>query len=126
MRDALIHSRLPNRLRDFGVYVLVSVVCVGSIIVAAMEGVPERKFMPWFGFALFTLFLFGQFILKSRRLWKKKSFWLATGLFFLVHVITFTKVVHAGWEIPGGEWVLLVLVEMAILIIFRRLAFRGN
>jgi len=38
MRDALTHSRLPNRLRDFGVYVLVSVVCVGSIIVAAMEG----------------------------------------------------------------------------------------
>lgn len=121
MRDALVHSRSRNRLRDFGVYVLVGVVCVGSIIVAATEGIPEQKFMPWFAFALFTLFIFGQFILKSKRVWKKQSFWLVTGLFFLVHVLTFTKLVHACLQIRGAEWVLLVLAEMAILIIFRRL-----
>jgi hypothetical protein len=116
----MVNSRSPNRLRDFGIYALVSVICVGSIIVAATEGVPEQKFMPWFGFALFTSFLFGQFILKSRRVWEKKSFWLVTGFFLLVHVITFTKLLHAGREVSGGGWLLSVVVEMAVLIIFRK------
>ncbi|MDQ2926514.1 MAG: hypothetical protein M3R43_13310, partial [Acidobacteriota bacterium] len=101
-------------------YVLVSVICIGTIITAAMEGISEQKFMPWFGFAVFTLFLFGQFILKSRRMWERKSFWLVTGLFFLGHMITFTKLLHAGRQVSGGEWMLLVLIEMAVLIIFRR------
>jgi hypothetical protein len=119
MRGVMNNSR-PKRLKDFSIYILVSVICVASIIAAAVEGVPEQKFMPWFGFALFTSFLFGQFILKSRRVWEKKSFWLVTGLFLLMHVVTFTKLLHAGREVSGGEWLLLVVIEMAVLIIFRK------
>jgi hypothetical protein len=102
------------------VYLLVSVICVGSIIIAATQGVPEHKFMPWFGFVLFTLFLFGQFILKSKRVWAKKSFWLSTGLFFAVHLTMFIWLMHRGQQVSGGEWLFLVVFEMAVLIIFRK------
>jgi hypothetical protein len=123
MRDALVKPRPSKRLRDLGVYVLVSVICVGSIILAATEGVPEQKFLPWFGFVLFTLFLFGQFILKSKRVWEKKSFWLVTGLFFVVHVVTFIRLLHSGHQVSGGEWLLAVVVEMTVLIVFRKTVY---
>lgn len=125
MRETLINSRSRKRLRDFSVYIFVSMIFAGSLITAAMEGIPEQKFMPWFGFALFTLFLFGQFILKSRRVWERRSFWLVTGLFLVAHVIAFMKFLHAGRQISGGEWLLLVVVEMAVLVIFRRSAYRA-
>ena len=120
MRETVINSHPPKRLRDFGIYFFVSMIGVGILITAAMEGVPEQKFMPWFGFSLFTLFLFGQFILKSRRVWERRSFWLVTGLFLVAHAITFAKLLYAGRQISGVEWILLVVVEMAVLIIFRR------
>jgi len=124
MREIPVNSRPPKRLRDFSVYVLISIICIGSLITAAVEGVPEQTFMPWFGFALFTLFLFGQYILKSRRVWERRSFWFVTGLFLMAHVIAFTKLLHAGRQISGGEWLLSVVAEMAVLIIVRRLVYK--
>lgn len=120
MRDAMVTSRPSKRLRDLGVYLLVSMICVASIIIVATEGVPEQKFLQWFGFALFTLFLFGQFILKSKRVWDKKSFWLSTGLFFAVHLTMFLWLMHKGQQVSGGEWLFSIVFEMGVLIIFRK------
>ena len=124
MREIPVNSRPPKRLRDFSIYILVGIICIGSLVTAAIEGVSEQKFMSWFGFAFFTLLLFGQFILKSKRVWERRSFWLVTVFFLLVHVTTFTKLLHAGRQISGGEWLLLVVVEMAVLIMFRRSVYK--
>lgn len=124
-RKVSVKSGQSKRLRDFSIYMLISIICIGSILVAAVEGVPERKFASWFGFVLFTVFLFGQFISSSRRERNRRSFWLVTGLFFLAHVTTFTELIHTGGQITVGEWFLVVMIEMAVLILVRRLAFQN-
>ena len=104
---------------------LISSICIGSILVAAVEGVPERKFASWFGFLLFTIFLFGQFISSSRRGRNRRSFWLVTGLFFVAHVIAFTELIQTGWQITVGYWLLVVMIEMAVLIVVRGVLFQN-
>jgi hypothetical protein len=120
MKGTLLDPRNPARWRDLGVYILVTLIFVSVIVVAAMKRVPEQKFFAWLEFVCLTLFLFGQFILKSKRVWKRRSFWFVTGTFFLVHVITLAKVLHAGRQISGGAWLLLVIAEMAVLMVFRK------
>ncbi len=113
-----------GRLKDFAAYVLISLIFLGSVIIAAVKGVPDQVFKPWFGFTLFTLFLFGQFVFRSRRLWKRRSFWLFLGAFFIAHVLTVVKLMHTVQNISGQWFVLLTLVEMIILLLLRRLLFK--
>ncbi len=109
------------RLRDFIWYVTISVVIVLAVVVAAICGLPEAEIMKWFGFVVFTLFLFGQFILSSREQWKRRAFWVITTTCFFIHTFAITSALLAGWQVAGFTWLMLVLAEAAFLILLRRL-----
>jgi hypothetical protein len=55
--------------------VVISMAVISIALCALVLDVLWNSFMHWFGFAGFTLFLFGQFVTKSRWAWRKRSFW---------------------------------------------------
>jgi hypothetical protein len=113
------HAR--TRLHDLVWYVVISIVIILPVVVAAIYDLPEEQIMKWFGFVVFTMYLFGQFILKSRDQWKTRAFWVITGSCFLIHTTVITRALLTGWQVTGFTWLMLILAEAAFLILLRRL-----
>ncbi len=112
-----------HRVRDFISYIFISFAAVMAVIVAALRGVPQSQIMYWVWMVLFTAAVFWQFVLKSKNLWKKKSFWIVCTLGFAIHLLVCTLLFHSGRQISGMQWVLLALVEVFILVIVRNRMF---
>src|ERR1700745_672495 len=114
-----------NRLRDYGLYALISLGIIAGVVAAAELKVPRNTFERWFGGAMFSAFLFGQFLENSRQLWKKRLFWVCTGVRLLAHCVVLRALFLRG-TLPrsSGSWVLLVCVEGFILICFRAMLRR--
>jgi hypothetical protein len=115
-----------NRLRDFGLYVVISMAVISIALCALELDVPWNSFMHWFGFAGFTLFLFGQFVIKSRWAWRKRSFWIWMSVFLIAHSFIFARLILNGKEIPVYMWIIIVVVEMAIFMLFRTSLYRRD
>ena len=115
-----------NPFRDLGIYVLISVAVISVAFGALVSDVPWNSFMRWFGFAGFSLFLFGQFVLKSRWAWRKRSFWIWMSVFLIAHSFIFTRLILAEREISVLVWVTIVVGEMAIFMLFRKLMYRQD
>ena len=115
-----------NRFRDLGLYVLISMAVISVAFGALVLDVPWNTFMRWFGFAGFTLFLFGQFVLKSRWAWRKRSFWIWMSVFLIAHSFIFTRLILSGKEIPVYTWIIIVVAEMAIFMLFRTSLYRRD
>jgi hypothetical protein len=107
---------MRSRIRDYIIYIGIGLIVVLSAVAAAELGVPRTSFMRWYAFSLFSLFLFGQFVLNSKVLWKKRKFWTWTGLAALTHSALFVAVINSGRTIALGVWIICVLIEMALLI----------
>jgi hypothetical protein len=99
---------------------------ISVVFGAAVSDVPWDSFKHWFAFAGFTLFLFSQFVVKSRWAWHNRSFWVWSSIFFAAHCFIFTKLTLSGKEFPAFVWVPIVIGEMAILMLFRRLMYRRS
>lgn len=115
-----------NRFRDLGLYVLISIAVISVAFGALVLDVPWSTFIHWFGFAGFTLFLFGQFVLKSRWAWRKRSFWIWLSVFLIAHSFIFTRLILSGQEIPVYTWIIIVVAEMAIFMLFRTSLYRRD
>jgi hypothetical protein len=94
-----------------------------AVIVAALRGVPASQIMYWVWMVLCTSAVFGQFLLKSNALWKKKSFWIVCTAGFAIHLLVCTLLFHLERPISGIQWLLLAVVEIIILVILRNLMF---
>lgn len=113
------HSTSRHRLRDFGLYVLISLLVACPPLVALWIGLPWDLFMHWFGFVFFTFLIFGQLIAKSRFMWKEQSFWVLTSVLLAAHLAVFVDLSRTKYEISEVDWVFLVFVEMAAFIALR-------
>jgi hypothetical protein len=120
-----VFDRTARRVhvRDFVAYIFISFAVVAAIVVAALEGVSESRFMKWYCMVLFTAAVFGQFLLKSKDLWKKKPFWIVYAAGFTIHLLLCAWLFHLGGLISGIQWLLLALGEIFILVILRNLMF---
>jgi hypothetical protein len=83
-----------KKILDFGLYVLISSVVVGSIFLGYALGIPHEQFVRWFGLVGATLIIFGFAVSQNRNLWDKKSFWILLSAIFIVHCGVF-----AGLEV---------------------------
>jgi hypothetical protein len=88
--------------------------------------VPWNSFMHWFGFAGFTSFVFGQFVINSRWAWRKRSFWIGMSIFLVAHSFIFSRLILSGRTISVFAWVTAVVGETAIFMLFRKLIYRQN
>jgi hypothetical protein len=112
-----------RRFLDLIIYLMVSVAVGGSVVVAAIEGVPKARIMNWYGFALFTACVFGQFVRVSRQFWRKGAFWIVCAASLASHLLCCVWLIHLEGEISGKQWLLLALVEVFILVNLRSFLF---
>lgn len=109
-----------SRLRDLGLYLLIGFIVACSPLLAAVTDVPIDNFLRWWGIVFFTFFVFGFFIEGSRPLWKKRTFWVWTAIFFLAHTLIFAILAIRGVTWTGHSLWIISVAESAVLIVFRR------
>ena len=119
LRDRHVKPFHRGRLRDFGVYIAISVVGCGLVMFLATRDTSKDQIMAWVGFILFTGLTFGYFVEKSKSAWGKGSFWILTGTVISAHTIFFMRLLVLGKAIPLSHVILVSLLEMAFLLIVR-------
>jgi cation transport ATPase len=84
-------SKRSHRLRDFAVYVAISVcivVLIGLLAVhQAKTGQKPGALLKWIGFAVMTLLIFWWAIRAYRPYWGNARFWRLLAVFALLHVV---------------------------------------
>ena len=112
-----------GRLRDFIVYIAISVLCCVLVMFLATRDIPKDQIMGWIGFIVFTSLTFGFFVEKSKYAWGKRLFWILTGTVISIHSIAFTRLLVLGNSIPLSRFILVSLFEMAFLVVVRNVVF---
>lgn len=101
--------RRGNRLRDFALYLLISLAMVCLALVLARTSLTHDELIRWGGLTANTLFLFGFFISRSREAFKMWRFWGLLVLLLAAHLAVFiTLLIHIQ------EWRLIWFAGMAI------------
>jgi hypothetical protein len=74
-------------LKDYSLYVLISLSLMVGLIWAARSGVSNKALETFNNIFFATLLLFGIFVPAYRSIWKEWRFWLAVAFLFVVHVL---------------------------------------
>ena len=106
-------------MRDFAIYIGVSVVVVLGIFFAATSAISTESFVRWYAFLMFSCLLLSQVILNSKRYWSQSSFWILTGILALGHTGAFAWVVRSGRVLGVWSWIVCVLTEFAMFMCVR-------
>jgi len=115
-----------SRVRDYLIYLAVSVLALASVFISISFGVSKDSFLRWCAFVMFSLFLYAQFIVSSRTYWKRPGFWIWTGIAAILHSIAFVAVISTGARIVTWNWVLWVLIELGVLFGIRNAVSRNG
>ena len=113
-----------SRVRDLGLYVLISLLVAAPPLAALWLDLPWATFMHWYGFACFTCLVFGQVIAKSRFAWRAKSFWVLMVIWLALHVGVFMELTERGVNLPGVDWMAFVVIELALFVAVRMWLYR--
>ena len=108
-----------RRVRDFGIYFALSTVCCVIVIFVATRDIAEDQIMRLVGFILFTVLTFGFFVEKSKYVWRSCLFWGLTGTVVSAHSLVFARLLFLGKPIPLSRFVLVSIVEVALLLVIR-------
>ena len=112
-------QHLRKRLRDFLLYIAITLLVLAAIIATTYTGLSDSSFIKIFEFLGFTALLFGYFIADSRRWWRNRNYWVLTGLLFLAHSIVFAILLTRVETFKPIWFGLIVLPEMVGFILCR-------
>jgi hypothetical protein len=113
-------------MRDFIAYVLISIVAVAVIIFGAIKTVSDQRFLNYTGLAIFTVCVFGQFILTSKYVWTRRLFWALCATAFIAHLVLCAWLFHIEGTLSGEQWLVLAFAEIFVLVYSRKFAFGSN
>ena len=113
-------SYKTRRLKDIGLYVLISFVVISFPLCALFLDWPWTPFIHWFGFFLFMALLYAQFVIASRNHWHRRSYWALTALLLLINILVFAIFIPTNKQIPVAAWIM----EAALLMGLRSLLTR--
>lgn len=111
-------ARRRDRLRDFALYLLISLAMVCLALGLARTSLTHDELIRWGGLTANTLFLFGFFISQSREAFTNWRFWGLLVLLFAAHLAVFVTLL-----ISIQEWRLIWFAGMVIeypLFVFLR------
>ena len=117
---------IVNRVSDYLIYIGIGIVVLAAIVIAAESGVSKDEFSLWYGFMMFSAFLFGQFILTSRRYWKLRPFRMWTSIAAIGHTGAFICAVRSGLYLGAWGWIICVTIEAAVLMGARAMLMRND
>jgi len=108
-----------SRLRDFLLYVAISLGVVAAIILFAAHqaktGQSAGLPLNWLGFAAMTALVFGDAIRITRRAWTQPRFWLLLGLAFIVQVTVGTLLLWNAPRMSTLVWAFFIPLDYAAL-----------
>jgi len=104
-------------LKEYLLYFVISVFVVGISIFALFIDVPWDLYMRWFALLAATGVLFGQFIVSSRPLWRRRLFWVFTIVLLSIHCAFNVLILLKGRSGINSVWVFLI---DAVLLFFVR------
>ena len=110
-------------IRDFGLYVLISLIVIGGIFTAYFFNVSVDVFARWFAILALTAVLFGSVLSENRDLWHKRSFWVVLIVIFMMHCGGCVYVAVAKINFNGSKAIVAFIVETAILVILRAILY---
>jgi FtsH-binding integral membrane protein len=105
-------------LRDYVLYISISLTIVGIIFAAVQAKLPEPAFMRWFAFAFYTAFVFGFVIEKSRAARRKQAFWILMVVVLAIQYCVFLLFIPRV-DKANHVWIAASIAEVYIL---RRIA----
>ena len=108
----MVKRKAGDRLRDFLLYVAISLSLVAAIILFAAHqaktGQAAGLPLNWLGFAAMTALVFGDAIRITRRQWRQRRFWLLLGVAFLVQVSVGAALLWNAPRMSTLVWVVLI------------------
>ena len=109
------------RLRDFVVYVAISVAFVVLLAVGEIKH-PSWFDWKWIAFALNTAVFCGYVVHWFQNVWRLPKFWLALFSLLALHSLGFVSVLHSIEHFPLIWYAVLVPLELqAAIVVYRRL-----
>jgi hypothetical protein len=108
---------------DLSLYVLISVVVIGCIIIAAVLKVPQKSFNEWLSITGFSVIVFAQLIGSSRMLWRRASFWIFISALFIVHFGTLVVFGRLYTDATTFQMMLAFFAESMLLRVLRQISF---
>jgi len=109
-----VTTNRKHRVRDFILYIAISLAVIGAIFVVALSSVDRNLASKWAFFSVYTLCAFGFFIERSRSLWRKPFFWMFVSCSFLLHCgiiwVFLTRVQHVK-----SDWLGVSFLEAVLL-----------
>jgi hypothetical protein len=89
-----------KRKKDLAAYIAVGSALIALLFISVRLGWNEAVFMNTLNVTGNTLILFGAFIAYSRSLWRKRPFWVLTGLLILGHLLLVWSVLtrYGSWK----------------------------
>jgi hypothetical protein len=112
-----------SRVIDYAIYLTVSLLVIGIIVIVAEFGFSWDTFAKWATFTAMTLLIFGQFIFSSRALWKQKVFWTFVGASSVVHCGIYIFVLLRMEQVKP-QWFLRMLIELVFMLVVRSVLLR--
>lgn len=113
-------------LRDYTLYVAISFAFIAAVGWAMFSDVPQNVISVWMGFGLFVVFLFGDLVWESRRVWKDRVFWCGVVLLLVANYFLFRYLLGSGGHVNAFEMITIGGVETAIFKAFRGWREKAN
>lgn len=92
-------GRHGRRVVDFVFYVAIAVAIVIAVLLWASHTRGELN-LKWVGLVVITPITFGYAIRDTKEFWKKRLYWLVTGLLLLVHLAVYIPVLRDVDQVP--------------------------
>jgi hypothetical protein len=111
---------LYKRKKDLAAYVAIGSALIVLLFISIHMGWNKDIFMNTLIVTINTLILFGVFIVDSRSLWGKPSFWVLTSLLVFAHLLLIWSILtrYGRWKLTW--WYELTLVEALVMLFCRR------
>ncbi|SDF46846.1 hypothetical protein SAMN05444167_2489 [Terriglobus roseus] len=119
-------NQKTSRLKDIGLYVLISLVVISFPLCALFLDWPWTPFMHWFGFFLCMAFLLGQFVMNNRDSWRKRSYWLPMASLLAINTLIFAIFFPIDKQVPVVVWFIIVSLETSLILWLSRTLDRNS
>jgi hypothetical protein len=117
-------TRRRHLVRDYALYLLISLAVATTVMVGAIRQWPKDIFFNVFGFCGSTAVVFGMLIEQERALRRTKRFWVWLLLLSIPHSLFFFELLHHGVTLGNGWWIFVIeaalFYQLTVLVFKRR------
>src|ERR1700760_4572862 len=105
-------KKRPHAVRDFALYLLISLTVAALILIGAIRNWPRSLILGGFAFCGITACVFVTLLQTTRRMWKLRLFWPWIGLLLTLHSLILITLIRRDERLGQLWW--MFIFEAAI------------